>query len=895
MKWVDWKTLVPFIGLIVLVLFVSIFAQNRISKSEDKGISITEQVPQLAPSISALSMPLPAPLPIISLSNLANITNSTNVTNVLHVSILPVIVPPTLPAIVPPCIPNTIPAIISASINLCGTITMTSSTKIASSNVIVTCNLGTVISKAINNIAHDGIQISSGLTNVSIIGCSFSGKFSNAINIGPGVTNSLVVNNRIDGSSVGINEEFLAQFNQYSGNTITNSGTGMQLEGTLGQVIFSSISRNTVGILTGTNPAKVNSATPNAVCSSGFIPYSCPSQQGQPIACSIPRSGQAYYIQSNDIRDNVKGIVTWSLDNRLLFNTIRKNSLFGIESNGIYIGSEINPSSWVSQACFMFNVQEYFQSGSQIFLNDILQNGKGGIQLSGRSNYFYQSSVQYRRWTLISDNIITASGQDGIVVGTFMGNDPYNRWNEYTNIRNNDILNNGNDGVVLLNPWMTDVLQNNINYNTRNGISLGSNMAFSYSRYIFQNNIKNNLNYGIYLYNGLLQNVILNEINNNKKGIYVPEDPSGSYTQTASSIICNDISYNIEEGFNYDAKWSNPANSMFGSLFVASFVKNRILRNGADGVRYYLDMAIPVAPYVFQSLPQSTFNNLIQENGFNPNPNYLLSGYGLNVDGGYDHGFFKNSFVGNNLGPAHDSGSIGIENIYDEWQYELAYDNVVCKNCGGPCVTDGDCGWYSGTCVNNICQAPPGSGLSCNLVTGNVDCYANPSSLPVVIQLPTYGYGAYNPRGNYGLPIVIPTSASPPLMPTSCGSHSQCATHSCEMYPPPVSNIQCGNGNRIPEPSIISGYYQPGIICPNIYGYWPPYFGNIPPTAPHNKKSALEPPEELEFGVILEDSIMQNRLYEFLPKVYGESQMFKEIMKDRTYIESQNNPINLFA
>src|SRR3989344_5436000 len=807
---------------------------------------------------------------------------------------LPSFAPPNIAAA--PCIPNTIPTTIATSINLCGRIPLTSATIITASNVAVTCAPGTLLIKAGGNLRFDGLQIAPGLTNVQITGCNIQGRFTNAIALGAGVTNSQINNNNIDQAAVGIKEEFNSQLNLYSGNTIKRTGIAMQLEGSQGRVRGSTITQNTYGIITGTNPVSLTSTTPNTICSLGTTINNFPAQP-LPVYCSIPQSGKDYRIIGNSITNNNKGITTYSTDNTIKQNTIQSNQ-DGIEVNAMYVGSEINPYTWTSPQFPLFNVQEYFSTGHMIDSNILTQNSSVGIQLNGRSTYFWQSSAQYHRTITITGNTIT-NNQDGIVAGrkdTITNTDPYDMdikdWGEYTDINNNQINNNLNDGIVLLKGnGMTDVRSNTINGNNRNGISVGSAHQstyfqglypdWAYPRFIYRNIISNNIKDGIYEYNGDLPYVILNEINNNNRGIYIPEAPYGYGNQGADNIICNDLSYNTLEGFNFDAKLSAGIGTFVAYSGVNRLSHNRVLNNGADGLRYYIDPNYSAAS---ESFPSRTYNNHIEGNGFTPNPAYSVSGYGINADGFYYHGFFANNFRNNNRGSARDSGSLQVEDMWEEYQYELGYDNVVCKNCGGSCAGDWDCGFYSGTCVNNICQPPPGSGLTCNPSTGTASCYANPNSLPYVYQY-YYNYpSAYVPRGNFGLgtrPFVVPPSATPPLKPRTCSNNQQCETNSCESYPAPVNNQQCGNGDFINEPQQFRGYYQAPFDCPaGLWLYWPAYFATFPPQNP----GGGDPTEP--------DSPGGGILYDSIPKEYRESQSIKEVLKDRAYIEKQIKKAN---
>jgi len=791
-----------------------------------------------------------------------------------------------------PCIPNTIPATISTSITLCGTITMNAPTVITSSNVVVACNPNTILVKARGNARFDGLQISPGLTNVQITGCNIQGKFTNAILVSTGVTNSQINNNIIDQATTGIKEDFNAQSNSYFGNTIRRTAKAMQLEGIQGTVRGSTITQNTYGIITGTNPASLTSTTPNTVCSLGTTINQFPAQP-LPVYCSIPQSGKEYRITDNSITNNDKGITTYSTNNTIEQNNIQSNQ-DGIEVNAMYIGSEINPYRTPNPTFPLINVQEYFSAGHMIESNTITQNSLTGIHLNGRSTYFWQSSAQYHKKSIIERNTIT-NNQDGIVAGrkdAITNPDStdmeFKEWGEYTDINNNQINSNINDGIVLLKGnYMTDIRSNTINGNNRNGISVGSIYQstyfqgiypdWAYPRFIYQNIIDNNLKDGIYDYHGNLNYIILNEINNNNRGVYVPEAPYGYGTQWASNVICNDLSYNTLEGFNFDAKLTAGTGTFNAYSGVQRLSHNRVLNNGADGLRYYIDSNyLPASePY-----PYKTYNNHIEGNGFTPNQAYSISGYGINADGFYYHGFFANNFVNNNLGHARDSGSLQVENMWDEHQYELGYDNIFCKNCGGACTGDWDCGYYSGTCVNNICQSPPNSGLSCNPSTGNVDCYANPNRLPYVFEL-YYNYPLrYVPKGNFGLtpkPFVVPPSLAPPLIPTSCTNNQQCTTNSCETYPAPINNQQCGNGDFIPERMSFGGSYQPPLnlfSCP--YGYWPPQFSTFPLDSPSQQQPNIE---NMQYE-IPNDSI---------PEEYGKSQSFEEVKKDRKYIKEKTN------
>ena len=778
--------------------------------------------------------------------------------------------------------PNTIPATINTPTTLCGTITMTAPTVITS-GVIVNCLPGTVINYGgLPNAGFDAIQISSGVVSARINGCTFNGPFLSAIHLMPGVLSSQINSNTINGAKNGIIEDYTASTNIYSQNNIQNTGVAMKLEGQQGNTNNNVISNNAIGIFTGIDSATLTSTSPNAICSLGFEVWSqVGSPQTVPTICSIPLSGNIQRINSNSITNNVQGIVVFGTDNQIQSNTIQSNQI-GIEVNAIYLGQEIDPTTQATGNFPWSNIQEYFNSGARISQNTISNNGQSGIRTNGRSTYFSMSSPQYHRWTIINGNTIFSNGnsqQDsgGIILGARGGaiNSQhllFYSWNEYTKINSNSINNNNNDGVVLEHStWMTDIIGNDIQYNSRNGISVGTNQQStaggypdsSSIRYILGNKISNNVQHGIYVYNGALDRVYLNEINSNTKGIYVPEHPSQASSQPVREVDCNDLSYNQQEGFDYDAKSSPNAIYFSGIPWVEQLRRNRVLNNGADGIRYYLDSISHI--FGTSLWPwRRTYNNHIEGNGFSPNPAYSISGYGINSQGFYAMPFFANNFVNNALGNAYDSGSNTIENMWDEKQFEKYYDQLTGGNCGGSCAAG--CGVLL-QCVNGMCLPSPNSGVSCNPLTGNANFY----SAAYKIDYFTWP-GPYFPRGNYGLGNVIPTSAAPPLQPTSCTGDGQCMTNSCESYPAPINNQQCGNGNFINEPNQFGGYYLPGTVCPNLY-YFPSYFGNFPSQG--QKENLNEPlPNEEE-------------MYRNLPEEVKKDSMSEQMKLDRRYITEQ--------
>ncbi len=787
--------------------------------------------------------------------------------------------------------PNTIPATIGISITLCGTITMTAPTVITTNNVIVTCAPGTIINYGGSPTAMlDAIQIASGVSGVRINGCTFNGRFLSAIHLFPGVSGSSITSNTINGAKVGIQEDYTAQNNLYSQNNIQNTGVAMKLEGQQGNSNNNVILNNAVGIFTGTDTTTLTSTSSNAICSLGLATW---SQVSSPIIvptiCSIPLSGNWQRMNSNSITNNGQGIVVYGTDNQIQSNTIQNNQI-GMEVNAIYVGSEINPTIPANSNYPWQNIQEYFNSGAKISSNTISNNQQIGVRMNGRSTYFWQSSPQYHRWTTVSQNNIALNGnsqQDsgGIVIGSknSISSLPphFYLWNEYTRINNNKINSNNNDGIFLEFSRMTDIIDNMIQYSGRNGVSIGSIQQStiwsnyfpeqSYSRYILGNRISNNFQHGIYVYNGVMDLVLLNEINYNTKGIYIPEFPTSDSAQNVGDVDCNDLSFNSQEGLDFDAKNFLSLPNFYSGALIRKLSRNRVLNNGADGIRYYLDSSAQNS-FIYLDAWRRTILNHLEGNGFSPNPAYPMSGYGINSQGFYAVGFFINNFVNNALGPAYDSGSNTIENIWDEKQFEKYYDQMTGGNCGGSCVAG--CGGFL-QCVNGMCLPPPWSGASCNPLTGTANFYSSAYGI-------TYATwpAPYVPRGNYGVGKVIPTSAAPPLQPTSCTGDGQCTTFSCEVYPSPINNQQCGNGNFINEPLPFAGYYLPGTVCPGI-NFWPAYFGTF------NQLENLPPESSGENGEP-EIDLFEEEMYRGVPEEIKKDVMFEQMKKDRRYISQKD-------
>jgi hypothetical protein len=784
---------------------------------------------------------------------------------------------------------STLPATISSSITLCGNIRLSNPILVTGSNAKINCKKGTTITKAPGTQSFDAITIAQNLNNVQIDGCNFRGAFDNVIVLNSGVRDSTIQNNLIIGTpnTNGIRENSNAHDNLILLNTIRNTNNAIILEGFNSIASRNTLHSNGVGVLTGTDPDSLTQTTPNSICSTTG-PYN-----QYPILCSLPQNGENVKIGSNQIYDNVYGIITYGLDNEISYNNINSNTVSGIKANSIYAGSEINPNTnWL---------QEYFNSGVMIDGNTITENTEAGIILDGKSAFFWETSAQYSRKTTIQNNDITNNGDQGniysagIIIGaeealTTDADSWFYQWIEYTNINNNRINSNLNDGILLTSGnWMTDILDNEINNNPRNGITLGTKREnliqpgnypeASGHRFIYRNSILNNVKEGIDYPHGYLNYVILNEINYNNKGIYIPENAYGG-PPYASTVLCNDLSFNDLEGLDYDAKYMPTPYTWDSHTGVYRLSHNRVLNNGADGIRYFIDSRLinSTSQYVYYQ-PMVTWNNHIEANGFIPNPAYPISGYGINTDGFFYHGFFANNFQNNNLGPARDSGNLEVENMWDEQQFEQGYDNILCK-CGTPCQGDYDCGYYSGTCVNNVCQPPPNTGLSCDYSTNTANCYTNPnvlwsSSLGVYQLYYTYPL-PYVPVGNNGLATIIPTSAAPPLQPTTCANHLQCITKSCENYPAPINNQQCGNGNFIPEPTQFTGYYQPPFSCPFAY-YSPPYFGIFIPQPTPTPIPPVEP-QETDTELSPEPLSLRTQYPEEMPE---------DVKKDRKYIEEQ--------
>lgn len=792
----------------------------------------------------------------------------------------PVILPPPPPCTTPGAPP---PPIITASMQLCGTISMAAPSVIAANNILVTCAPGTTINYAVPPTSpaeviglHDALQIAPGVTGSQITNCIIQGGFANAIKVGPGDTNVLIQGNTINNAITGIKEDFNANNNFYISNTITGSSTAMKLEGSQGNVLSSTISQNSQGIVTGVDPATLVAGMPNTICSSN--PFT-------PTTCSIIQSGKQYLVQNNNINNNAKGLVMYALDDSIIGNTVTNNMVVGIEGNGIYVGTEINPI-WSQQ-------QYYYNLGATIQGNTITNNPFNGIVLNGQTLYWTYTSPAYRRSTIINYNTISFNGQpgqgSGVVIGSNVytlfpsGNLPY--WGEYTKLENNQIKNNLKHGVFLQRGnSMTDVLYNEISNNGGEGISVGSNLMstgqqygadYSNNRFIYHNKINQNTQVGIYAHYSSANLIILNEINSNKKGIYVSSSP-GAYTspQFVSEVICNDISSNLQSGFEYDA---NPVTAPYPDYTkIWEFNFNRIMSNGLDGIRIKYD-SNPLAPLLTNLyLPSRIMNNHIASNG----------GYGVNVDGAAQIGFIANNLVNNVAGETIANGAKSVEIMFDEQQHAKQYNKLKCKYWTA-CNADNDCG-YPGTCVNYVCQSPA-AGLNCNANEGSCNCYENPNLLPWVFQYPhTFNgqTGSYSMRGNYFVgtipnpqnpnpQTIVPPSNAPPLLPTTCAFNQDCTTGSCEFLPAPINNMQCGNINTIYEQYLFGNYYGANGVpfdCPYAY-YYPPFFGEFP-------NNPEDPP-------VIVPQTTRPQLRDIIPKEYQEYFNIDEIERDRDNIGLQ--------
>lgn len=834
------RVIIPFVTMILFLVFLSVFSLNSDSSLNEK-LSLSPQIT------------IPAPL----------------------------VVPATLPCTnVAPVIP------ITTTLKLCGIINLRVPIVITANNVNVYCNPNTILRPTLPiGLGIDAFQIAPGVRGVTITGCSVEGRFGNAVRVGAGANGNLIQSNTFRGMvGTGIFEEQGAFNNVYSAISISKINTGLKLEGNRSTVEYSNIANTAIGIQTGINSINVNSATPNAVCS--------PSS----TICSLPSSGREVRIRNNELRNNNIGVEVYGLDNRIESNNILDN-VIGVRANTIYVGS--SPSYWGNF------LQHHVNSGIGIFGNNIRKNIDSGIVLNGASTYYwsfssYANAFSFARMTGIMGNELYGNGK-GIEItfdislsnqlspqyinwGGNYWTDPLfsirlTGWNENTLISNNVITRN-NEGIFAESGGSsTDVIYNSINLNANNGV-LTSTFGWSLSpaggksssglRFLYDNEIMDNGADGLSILGSFGPwYTELNKINRNSlHGIYSTPFSfnGGAASNSLNLVLCNDISNNILEGINYNVP------NLIGYPQVLEVSYNRIHSNGADGIKYFVDMMVLLNfPDAFVwRYGSKTINNDLRYN----------AGYGINVDGMSYHGFFRNNFVANVLGIAMDTSSRGGENMWDEQQYELGFDNVACRNCGQPCVTDYDCGWFGGTCVNNICQAPPGSGLSCNPVTGNVDCYANLYNNPAT----------YVPRGNFGLPSLVPTGTT--LLPLPCAIHQDCITNSCELYPSPVNGLQCGNGDKISSSTEFGGYYTEDLICPTVF-YYPlqVYVPYPPPIISGGENSVgLSPPTD--------DSTLQyGNFPAFSAKPFDESkmlfsdeelkpflEMFPEEMRDSDYL-----------
>ena len=698
---------------------------------------------------------------------------------------------------------NTLPSVINGNFVLCAGNYQVASPITVTQGSTLFCNTNAVLNyRGIAPNLFNGVVLS---TSSIIRNCNLNGKFSNAIWVPSSSSNALARQNRIDGAIVGIGEEYQSNHNSYSSNTIVNTGHGYDLKGNDSAINGGVIQKNKIGVFIGTPSQGTPYPFPANVCSS--INY------GPTPFCTLPDSGLNQKISFLSLSNNDTGIETYGVENQIFSNQITSN-LQGIVVNAIHIGSETDPNG---------NFQEYFSSGVKIHDNTIRNNRDGGILLNGLSLAYYFLSQHFWHQTLLMNNIIeqTPAGKQsyGIVLGAASSTTSYPSYHESTIVQGNTISGNGTGFFIRDGGGVMDVLDNTITNNAEYGILVGEAAGFYTTvgayRFLMGNFVNQNGKDGLKIDYGGAYYTQVNQFNQNgKRGFYIDKTEDLSY-----KMICNDLSSNGEEGFYYNGAGvlpgSHPEN-------VYEFSKNRVINNGADGVRMdYFTTTMPGTLDSHVSL-ERVVNNHVANN----------AGKGISYNGWFGGGEFANNIVNNAQQPATDSGA-NWENMWDEKAYAKGYNQSHCpyhtvctytSDCGSPSVYSAE-----SSCVAGLCECAPG--LTGNAATNSCGCYENaPSAIGYWSNEYLYYSwpGNYSPVGNYwggatGT-TAIPPSQAPPII--SCTQDSQCPYKNCNL-----TTNQCGNYDTLSSHALFTGYYRPGLMCDGIVNYYPfnPSFFPEPP------------------------------------------------------------------
>ncbi|MHA1728090.1 MAG: right-handed parallel beta-helix repeat-containing protein [Promethearchaeota archaeon] len=394
-----------------------------------------------------------------------------------------------------------------------------------------------VVNNNITNCANYGIYIKNSNNNTfshnNITECPGSGYSGISVE---NSTYNIIINNVLTDNTHGIYITINSSFNTiYNNNISDNNGDG---------IIINSHSNN-------------NTLTSNVIHSN--------SDNG----ISIDNSCENTTIMENNITYNVWGVAI----NILCNNSIILNNKFKHNSYGIAIGTSSN-----------YNI---------ITCNDISEN-YGGIEFVSGSCY-----------NTVSDNNISNNVDFGIWLYTGGANSPdYNiienntiSTNKYginlqnagsgnglshNNITDNEIINNTDYGINFHGCNFSTVYNNNISNNGGNGVYIESSSNYNT---VENNNISNNGGNGVYIYSSSNNNTVENNsISCNGNGIYI-KDSSNNNTINNNNISDNGYGVYIYSSSNYNTITNNiiSSNNDYGVYIKRGSNNNLIFRNDIIG------------------------------------------------------------------------------------------------------------------------------------------------------------------------------------------------------------------------------------------------------------------------------------------------------------------------
>jgi len=315
-------------------------------------------------------------------------------------------------------------------------------------------------------------------------------------------------------------------------------------------------------------------------------------------------------------------------ESKVLNSEIFEN-INGIHLDGWYAEDNYNPQVWRGKNYEFSN-------------NNIHHNQKDGIKVERTPAYWYS----YATARIINNNI--NNNENGI---------HFIRSDEYTQIQNNMISSNTKNGIYLdAQPSIASgqppgygsnnahIRFNTIQSNGENGLKIERSNPYVIYKNLFQNNAQNN----ILIKPDGSANIVSNNILNSIDGIHVDTPnvayPAPWYQDYAHIFVaCNNIKFHSNSGVNYIHVGPNTYSSAYLWL-------NRIENNNFG---FYIDYAAgPSNMYEWASMNE--FKN-------NQNGIYAISGG--------NRRFYHNNFIANAIIHAYDMTTLGP----DEWDYTYTW------------------------------------------------------------------------------------------------------------------------------------------------------------------------------------------------------------------------------